>query len=270
MMTEKVAATPAERPDPVTVPQNFSLPTSAQAYPAPVADTAEGDNPSREATSPYGDPWTTKFYPEGTPAFERVVLFSDGVFAISLTLMAAAVTVPVLRDSATPSEMFSALVDKQGPLFAFLLTATWVALYWKANHRFVTTLRGMSSHYITATLVYLVMIALLPFPTGTLGEHWNPVAVAFFLLYLAMVSAMETVLIGVAIKDDLYVRTLTRQERKRSVYSSLSPVAAGIIAAPIAFLPIGETPAMVLSLVTMSVVAVTLGAVVRRRYPVTL
>lgn len=228
------------------------------------------DGAAPEAESPYGDPWTTKFYPEGTPAFERVVLFSDGVFAISLTLMAAAVTVPAVKDSASSSDMLNALLNKQGSLFAFLLTALWVAFYWKANHRFVTTLRGMSSRYITATLVYLIMIALLPLPTGTLGEHWNPVALVFFLLYLCMVSAMEAVLIGVAIKDRLYVRALDAQERKRYLYGSLSPVCAGVIAAPIALLPIGPTPAMVLSLVTMVVLALTFGALVRRRYPVDL
>ncbi|MGI9197223.1 MAG: hypothetical protein ACR2KE_07135, partial [Candidatus Nanopelagicales bacterium] len=44
------------------------------------------------------DPWTQKFYARGTQGFERVILFSDAVFAISLTLIAVQLIGPALTD----------------------------------------------------------------------------------------------------------------------------------------------------------------------------
>lgn len=209
------------------------------------------------------DPWTQRYYPRGTQGFERVVLFSDAVYAISLTLIAVQLVLPALTTLNSGGNADVVIAEGFANIWAYAFTFLWVAFYWKANHRFTLTLRRMDNVYLWAVLVYLALIALLPFPASVLGEDWESRALAFFFVYMACVSGMEVVLMAVAIRDDLLVRPLTSSERKRWVLSALAPVVAALISAPICFVPvIGKY----LALVTMVVVAFGLGTFVKRRY----
>lgn len=228
-------------------------------------DDVSEDQP-RPAADDNPDPWTQKFYDKGTQGFERVVLFSDAVYAISLTLIAAQLVLPALTDLNSGGDAGTVIVEGFGNIWAYAFTFLWVALYWKANHRFVLTLRRMSNAYIWAGLVYLALIALLPFPASVLGEAWDPRALAFFFAYMAIVSGMEVVLMIIAIREDLFVRKLDSAQRKSRVLSSLSPVVGALIAAPLCFIPaVGNY----LAIAAMALIAFGLSALVRRRYPPT-
>lgn len=194
------------------------------------------DQPPREVDDDE-DPWTQKFYRRGTQGFERVVLFSDAVYAISLTLVAVQLVLPALTDLGSTGDAGTVIATGFANVWAYAFTFIWVAFYWKANHRFTLTLRRMSNVYIGAVLVYLAFIALLPFPAAVLGEDWDPRALAFFFLYMACVSTLEVVLIVIALRDDLLVRQLDRAQKRQWVISSLSPVAAALISAPLCFIP---------------------------------
>lgn len=187
-------------------------------------------------TAPVDDPWTTRYYPRGTPAFERVVFFSDAVFAIALTLVAVEIGVPEIADAGSAEELWRALLEKVPSLIAFGFTFFWVAFYWRANHTFTTALAGMSRRYVTAVLLYLAFIALLPFPAATLGEYGlNPVALSFFSLFAATVSTLEVLLLVVADRGGLFTTPLTPQQRRQAVVGSLVPVVAFCVSVPLAF-----------------------------------
>ena len=119
--------------------------------------------------------WTQNFYPRGDGvAFDRVIFFSDAVFAIALTLAAVEIGLPEVEgDPNSVSALWDAIVGKGPALVGYLVAFIWVAIYWRANHRFVLTLRGMDSRYVFATIVYLALIALLPVPAEMLGEFWG-------------------------------------------------------------------------------------------------
>ncbi|MFZ9987700.1 MAG: hypothetical protein ACO3HV_08130, partial [Candidatus Nanopelagicales bacterium] len=71
----------------------------------------------------------------------------------------------------------------------------------------------------------------------------------------------------IALRDDLLVRKLDRPQRLRWVLTSLSPVVAALIAAPLAFV---TAYGNYLAIATMAALAFGLSALVRRRYPATL
>ncbi len=197
-------------------------------------------------------------YPRGTAAFDRVIFFSDAVFAIALTLVAVEIGIPVVADRESNTELFTALLEKAPTIAAFVFAFFWVAFYWRANHAFTTRLTAMNGRYIAAVLVYLALIALLPFPAATLGEYYNAVAVSFFLAFMALVSAMEVVLLLVADRSDLLEPRLSRQSRRYEVTSSLVPVFAAVVAIPITFLSV------MLGVVVFVAVALLAGALVTR------
>lgn len=205
------------------------------------------------------NPWTRRFYPSGTPAFDRAVFFSDAVFAIALTLVAVEIGVPDLGADASAESLWRALLEKVPNLIAYAFTFFWVGFYWRANHRFTDALAGMSSRYLAALLVYLALVAMLPFPAATLGEYGlNPVALAFFSLFVAAVSTMETVLLIVADRGSLFRRALTPEQRRQAVLGSLTPVVAFLVSVPAAF----ASPWLALA---CWLLALPLGLLVQRR-----
>ena len=92
-------------------------------------------------------PWTASWFPRGTAAFERVVFFSDAVYAIALTLVAVEIGVPHIVDSGSATELWDALLEKAPTLVAYAFTFFWIAFYWRANHRFTHALAAMSGSY---------------------------------------------------------------------------------------------------------------------------
>jgi uncharacterized membrane protein len=221
----------------------------------------DGDNEDQ----PEADPWTLRFYDRDTQGFERVILFSDAVYAIALTLIAATLVAPTLTSMTDGQDAGTAIAAGLSNLWPYALTFMWIAFYWKANHRFTLTLRRMDSRYIWAILTYLAFVALLPFPASVLGESASLTALAFFIGYMACISGLEVVLMLIAIRDDLFVRPLTTVEKRNAVLSALSPVVASLIAVPACFIP-GMNFYVVLAIYV--VLSIVLGIIVRRVYAV--
>ncbi|MEZ5117064.1 MAG: TMEM175 family protein [Candidatus Nanopelagicales bacterium] len=206
------------------------------------------------------DPWTQSTYPRGSAAFDRVIFFSDAVFAIALTLVAVEIGVPEIEDVGSPGELWTALLAKWPTLLAYAFTFFWIAFYWRANHRFTNALSGMNGRYIAAVLAYLAFVALLPFPAATLGEYSsNPVALAFFAVFAATISALEVVLFVVADRAGLFVRPVTQAQRRNAILASLAPVAAFLVSVPLAFVSVW------LAVASWLVLAAALGWLVNRR-----
>ena len=225
-------------------------------------DEVGEDQPNAQSAPPE-DPWTQRYYPQGTQGFERVVLFSDAIYAISLTLIAVQLVLPALTTLNSGGDAGTVIAEGFGNIWAYAFTFIWIAFYWKANHRFTLTLRRMDNVYIWAILIYLALIALLPFPASVLGEDWDHRALAFFFVYMAIVSGMEVVLMIIAIRDDLFTHKLNSAQRKRRVLTALSPVVGALVAAPLCFIP---TIGNYVAIAVMAILSFGLSAIVNRRY----
>ena len=123
-------------------------------------------------------------YMERGTEFDRFVFFTDAVYAIAATLLIVSVDVPhVPPGTRGLSRLLEALGDVAPQLFSFALGFWLITRFWMANHRFVSRLAGIDRRFIGLTLVYLGLIAFLPFPTAFLGDNSvNPVSVSLFAL----------------------------------------------------------------------------------------
>ncbi len=175
------------------------------------------------ATDPSASAWTRNFYPrlgDGV-AFDRVVFFCDAVFAIALTLAAVEIGIPEVdaRGRGVGPRPCGRRFRTRSPVSS----GSWwrsvvVAFYWRANHRFTMTLRGMDRAYVGAVILYLGLISLLPLPAAMLGEYAeNPLAVTIFALYASAASGMEVVLFLVADRRGLFVAPLSAAFRRQQV-----------------------------------------------------
>jgi uncharacterized membrane protein len=171
--------------------------------------------------------------------FSRVMFFTDAVFAIAMTLLVVEIGVPDPIGGAAaddPGALLDVLGDKLPLVAAFFIGCFVIGSYWAAHHRFMARLAAVDSTFVYLTVVYLAFVALLPFPTGVLGEFGdNPISVVAFAVNMGAVSSMEAVLFSYARR-----RRLFREEWPESLYRwvlrvSLSPVLMFALSVPVAF-----------------------------------
>jgi uncharacterized membrane protein len=98
---------------------------------------------------------------------DRLVAFSDGVYAIAITLLVLSLSVPDGSDKHLGDEL-----RNLGPQFlSYALSFAVIGRYWVAHHRMFRSLRRVDGTLLAINLALLGCIALLPFPTQVLGDY---------------------------------------------------------------------------------------------------
>ena len=203
----------------------------------------------------------TRTYDRDSAEFARVLAFTDGLFAIAMTLLIVAVAVPHLDDGGSIHQMADALNDLVPAFTSFFISFAVIGRYWLAHHQFVSLLRSMSQSFVALNLLYLAFIAFLPFPTALLGEYFeNPLSIVLYAINVGLVSGLEVVLFRSAYRNNLLQRQPTPEVYRFGVIASLSPVFFFAISIPIAF--VSTTLAVCIWLLTAP-----LGAMLERRAP---
>jgi len=175
-------------------------------------------------------------YSRDSVEFGRVATFSDGLFAIAMTLLVVGIEVPDLSDADSVGELADALDDQSSSFVSFFVSFAVIGRYWYAHHQFFSALERMDRGLIGINLVYLALIAFLPFPTALLGNFFeNPLSVAIYALFVAAVSGMEVVEFRHARRNGLLSREIPDDVYRWGVLMSLSPVIFFMLSIPIAF-----------------------------------
>ena len=91
----------------------------------------------------------------------RMEIFSDGVFAIVITLL-----VLELRPPDVQHFTFSALSSGAPNVFPFVLSFVIVGMYWIANHNMAVFVKGVDRLLSWLNLVLLLTVVFLPFSDG--------------------------------------------------------------------------------------------------------
>lgn len=124
---------------------------------------------------------------------QRIESFSDGVFAIAITLLVLEIRLPEHGVSATAS-LAKDLIELIPSFFAYILSFAMIGTYW-VNHHYIFSLYQQTNHIFNLLNVFFLMcIAFLPFPTAVLGSHLSNVdkqqtAVAFYTFGLLLPAA---------------------------------------------------------------------------------
>lgn len=125
---------------------------------------------------------------------ERLVFFSDAVFAIAITLLAINLRLPALE---TPdgAGLLDALSASRGELYAFVLSFFIVGTFWVAHVRTMHSIGATNGRLVGLNLVFLFFVALLPFPTSVLADHGDLAAGAIvYALFMAATGLASVVI----------------------------------------------------------------------------
>ncbi len=100
---------------------------------------------------------------------QRIEAFSDGVFAIAITLLILEIRLPPLRGSGGIRSLEAALLGLWPSYLAYVLSFLMIGIYW-ANHHYIFRLYKRTDHLFNLlNVLFLMCIAFLPFPTAVLG-----------------------------------------------------------------------------------------------------
>jgi uncharacterized membrane protein len=176
-------------------------------------------------------------FPRGSEEFTRVLTFSDGLFAISMTLLVVGIGIPDLGGQGGDERaMLEALSDLLPEVVSFVISFAVIGRYWLAHHQTFARLAALDYGLIAWNLLYLAFIAFLPFPTGLLGSYFeNPVSVALYGLLAGTVSGLEVVVFRHAHRHGLLTRPMPEQIFRWGALASLLPVLFFFLSMPVAF-----------------------------------
>jgi uncharacterized membrane protein len=119
----------------------------------------------------------------------RIVAFTDGVMAVAITLLVLNIEVPDVSDG---SKLGEELVDLLPSLLSYALSFALVGRFWVIHHNAFATLRAFDGRLMVLNLIFLALIALMPFATDLFDRYSDePLAAAVFGAILGLAALVN-------------------------------------------------------------------------------
>lgn len=116
----------------------------------------------------------------------RIEAFSDGVFAIAITLLILEIKIPPLSSIHSNGDFWHSLQSLWPSYFAFILSFLFILIAWICHHAIFNLYDRISPQLIYANGFLLLNIVFIPFPTALLAEYimtpFKQPAVVFYCL----------------------------------------------------------------------------------------
>ena len=124
----------------------------------------------------------------------RIEYFSDAVFAIAMTLLVLDIRLPKVLDSPTPAVLWEQVGLLWPQFFAYVLSFAVLALNWVFHHRKFRVVRSYDGGLIWINLVFLLFVAVLPFPTSLLSDYGSQgdAGVVLYAAEVGILSGLQT------------------------------------------------------------------------------
>lgn len=105
---------------------------------------------------------------------ERLILFSDAVFAIAITLLVIEIKIPEIHEHVSDKALLHELGELVPKFIGFLISFALIGVYWTVHHRMFGFVTNYTSKLLFLNLFFLCFIALMPFSTGFYSEYAGP------------------------------------------------------------------------------------------------
>ncbi|MBX7170751.1 MAG: DUF1211 domain-containing protein [Pyrinomonadaceae bacterium] len=154
-------------------------------------------------------------------SFERIVFFSDAVFAIVITLLVLEIKVPHIEeiaDEEVRKGLFELLPKFLGFIFSFFI----IGIMWVEHHRIFQFIKGYDMGLLWRNLIFLLCISFIPFPTALFSEYfWSKTAFILYSLIFALAALAKLWVWNYVVKnnllDDNFDKSLASSITRRSL-----------------------------------------------------
>jgi len=172
----------------------------------------------------------------------RLEAFSDGVFAIAITLLVLEIAVPKITSTIHEGEVVADIWHEWPVYLAYFVSFMTIGAVWIEHSALVDALDHIDGVFMRLNLVLLLFCAFLPFPTRMMSE-WKGVvdaqrvAVVFYGIVLLVMILMLVVLGQYAEREGLFGDDVAdeRKEEARVKYQLMPSLVAYILAAVLGF-----------------------------------
>ena len=126
---------------------------------------------------------------------ERLILFTDAVFAIAITLLAIEIRFPELHRLPSDADIWRGLGELLPKFMGFLIGFAIIAQYWTAHHRIFRFVRNYDTRLLWLNILFLLFIVLMPFSSGLFSSYG--IVRAAFIIYASniMLAGLAQVLL---------------------------------------------------------------------------
>jgi uncharacterized membrane protein len=125
-------------------------------------------------------------FSKGNLGLTRIEAFSDGVFAIVVTLLVLELKIPPLHEPNSVAELRRELLDIAPKFLSWLISFIIVCKFWLNHHHVIGIARSANYTLVWMNSIFLMFQSFVPFPTSLMGEYpCNPLAVSLFGVVMA-------------------------------------------------------------------------------------
>ncbi len=130
-----------------------------------------------------------KVFKHGVFSKSRVETFSDGIFAIIVTLLILELKVPHIEHANSVSELLTAVAMLIPKFASWVISFITICIVWVNHHRLFEMFKGINIVLFWLNVNLLLCVCFVPFPTALAGDYpGNPLAVAFYGLVMALIG----------------------------------------------------------------------------------
>ena len=168
---------------------------------------------------------------------ERLIFFSDAVFAIAITLLSLEIRLPGPEGSLTNVELWQRLLAIWPKYLAYVISFLVIGLFWIGHHRKFRIIQRYDSNLLLLNLLLLMLIAFIPFPTSLISEYGNRTATIFYALVIILTGLLSAVLWWYASYGDRLIDPhLDHRRRQREILAPLFVIGVFLLSIALAFI----------------------------------
>ena len=172
---------------------------------------------------------------DDAPGLERLVFFSDAVFAIAITLLALDIRLPVDAAELNNRQLWVELLDIWPKYLSFIISFLVIGNFWIAHHARVGMIVRYDTNFLILNLLHLMAVAFIPFPTAVLSENGNRTATIFYALAIIVTGLLSALMWWYASSGRRLVDAVDPGLARRTLVSILTVPAVFLLSIALAF-----------------------------------
>lgn len=168
---------------------------------------------------------------------ERLIFFSDAVFAIAVTLLALEIRLPPGGESFSEAELLPQLLGMWQKYLAYGISFLVIGMFWMGHHRKFRFIKRYNSTLLMLNLLVLMVVAFVPFTSSVISEYPYRTATVFYALTMMLIALLMAALWGYASwRNRLIDPRLDARQRRRQMLTPLVTALVFLLSMGIAFL----------------------------------
>ena len=183
---------------------------------------------------------------------ERLIFFSDAVFAIAITLLVIEIKVPEVPHGADDVAFINALLRLTPQFIGFLISFYVIGAFWSGHHRAFALAANWSPRLMLANLNMLMTIAAMPFFTAFVSDYGNTrVPVVAYCAWLVLTAEFNRRIQAIATRAPVLAKGCEAEAvlvRRRGTATLLGALTATIVAALAPLPSLGQAALMTIPL----------------------